>query len=119
MRISDWSSDVCSSDLAAADLLFDLEHAEFALHEGEDHLQPLRGSILDEQCLLVCDLDVEIAGNRIGEARGVVDLRELDRGFGRHLLVELRIGLELVRSEERRVGKGCVSTCRSRWSTYQ
>src|SRR3546814_15156208 len=22
------------------------------------------------------------------------------------------------RSEERRVGKGCVSTCRSRWSTY-
>src|SRR3546814_15017546 len=23
-----------------------------------------------------------------------------------------------VRSEERRVGKGCVSTCRSRWSTY-
>src|SRR3546814_10065634 len=93
MRISDWSSDVCSSDLAlallhlplhaAADLLFDLEHAEFALHEGEDHLQPLRGSILDEQCLLVCDLDVEIAGNRIGEARGVVDLRELDRGLDR------------------------------------
>src|SRR3546814_15860651 len=26
--------------------------------------------------------------------------------------------LTMVRSEERRVGKGCVSTCRSRWSTY-
>src|SRR3546814_11698320 len=26
-------------------------------------------------------------------------------------------GIE-VRSEERRVGKGCVSTCRSRWSPY-
>src|SRR3546814_15820430 len=25
---------------------------------------------------------------------------------------------ELVRSEERRVGKGCVSTCRSRWSPF-
>src|SRR3546814_18330360 len=25
---------------------------------------------------------------------------------------------ETVRSEERRVGKGCVSTCRSRWSPY-
>src|SRR3546814_11398640 len=26
--------------------------------------------------------------------------------------------LNLLRSEERRVGKECVSTCRSRWSTY-
>ena len=26
--------------------------------------------------------------------------------------------IELVRSEERRVGKECVSTCRSRWSPY-
>src|SRR3546814_15731391 len=26
--------------------------------------------------------------------------------------------LLLARSEERRVGKGCVSTCRSRWSPY-
>src|SRR3546814_12642724 len=30
----------------------------------------------------------------------------------------LRAGAELIRSEARRVGKGCVSTCRSRWSTY-
>src|SRR3546814_12021037 len=28
------------------------------------------------------------------------------------------IGLNMDRSEERRVGKECVSTCRSRWSTY-
>src|SRR3546814_13964036 len=27
-------------------------------------------------------------------------------------------GFSLVRSEERRVGKECVSTCRSRWSPY-
>src|SRR3546814_14997852 len=27
-------------------------------------------------------------------------------------------GLEALRSEERRVGKECVSTCRSRWSPY-
>src|SRR3546814_12397656 len=28
------------------------------------------------------------------------------------------VGLKVSRSEERRVGKECVSTCRSRWSTY-
>src|SRR3546814_15108657 len=30
----------------------------------------------------------------------------------------IAIARALVRSEERRVGKGCVSTCRSRWSPY-
>src|SRR3546814_13656104 len=29
-----------------------------------------------------------------------------------------RIALPPIRSEERRVGKECVSTCRSRWSRY-
>src|SRR3546814_10441818 len=66
MRISDWSSDVCSSDLAGdAD-------GNRELADGGRHRQ--RGEI-------------------------AVD----DRGNTR-------------RSEERRVGKECVSTCRSRWS---
>src|SRR3546814_13202536 len=45
-------------------------------------------------------------------------------GYGENLLDynrrtrRLRIGVALVRSEERRVGKECVSTCRSRWSPY-
>src|SRR3546814_13757212 len=30
----------------------------------------------------------------------------------------LNVALDTVRSEERRVGKECVSTCRSRWSPY-
>src|SRR3546814_12287410 len=30
-----------------------------------------------------------------------------------------RLGPRALRSEERRGGKGCVSTCRSRWSAYQ
>src|SRR3546814_8928178 len=38
----------------------------------------------------------------------------LDCGFGPELFATLRDG----RSEERRVGKECVSTCRSRWSPY-
>src|SRR3546814_6480539 len=86
MRISDWSSDVCSSDL--------LVH----LVAGNATLEGAR--------LLLVRLNLIVAH------------------VGRPLLLaaehELRAGdvtpnaAELVRSEERRVGKECVSTCRSR-----
>src|SRR3546814_3737908 len=33
-------------------------------------------------------------------------------------LIQLYMPLNFLRSEERRVGKECVSTCRSRWSPY-
>src|SRR3546814_7856388 len=64
MRISDWSSDVCSSDLERRCGLRGADQGRSAA-AGDDRLQP--------------------------------------RQFG---------------SEERRVGKECVSTCRSRWSPY-
>src|SRR3546814_7644774 len=63
MRISDWSSDVCSSDLVLAD-------------------------------------DFATDGLAFTEPDGV------------------SLGVAFRRSEERRVGKECVSTCRSRWSPY-
>src|SRR3546814_8772789 len=76
MRISDWSSDVCSSDLA--DLFADaLEH-------------------LNRQRAL------------LGASQRTVQ-RALD---------SLAAAGKVQRSEERRVGKECVSTCRSRWSPY-
>src|SRR3546814_12168961 len=37
---------------------------------------------------------------------------------GHALMVTARAGDDFSRSEERRVGKECVSTCRSRWSPY-
>src|SRR3546814_2111165 len=64
MRISDWSSDVCSSDLCRSVLVVQAR----------------------------------------GEQRG-----------GSGVSCQLRCNR---RSEERRVGKECVSTCRSRWSPY-
>src|SRR3546814_1577557 len=71
MRISDWSSDVCSSDL------------------------------VDEDCAgLLCLLDREVCDDAV--ERGDVGQSPFRQG----------------RSEERRVGKECVSTCRSRWSPY-
>src|SRR3546814_7318138 len=83
MRISDWSSDVCSSDLLPQQLL----RRRPSAHEAE------LAALMD---------DAAIAA---GEAArfGAVDDDMRDR--------ELR-------SEERRVGKECVSTCRSRWSPY-
>src|SRR3546814_7607551 len=89
MRISDWSSDVCSSDLRAKNShLFDAA--------------PAVGGELGAP-------GIERAG-RDGRAH-----------FGHDRQVEMQVvqGIEpRPRSEERRVGKECVSTCRSRWSPY-
>src|SRR3546814_9196073 len=83
MRISDWSSDVCSSDLADRDIVAAVETLlEFVL--------------LDRR---LAARDEDFAAGDEAAIEHVVDVVDL------HL-----------RSEERRVGKECVSTCRSRWS---
>src|SRR3546814_5245357 len=91
MRISDWSSDVCSSDL---------------------HL------------LLNC-AGIQIAQTMVADPHIVNDRLVMERaafwtgqthfdGFVR----EYKLLFRLERSEERRVGKECVSTCRSGWAPY-
>src|SRR3546814_4964818 len=94
MRISDWSSDVCSSDLMAYQRPSGTA-VEFMGAAGSDVLAPADGVVLDS------------APGRL----------VLDHGNGWRTTVD---GIEgaLARSEERRVGKECVSTCRSRWSPY-
>src|SRR3546814_1549134 len=89
MRISDWSSDVCSSDLVfVAGVL-----AVGYVGRGEIvRLWPPATKLYEE-------LGVDVAAGIPG-VEGIV------------------AGLALARSEERRVGKECVSTCRSRWSPY-
>src|SRR3546814_17861997 len=88
MRISDWSSDVCSSDLHGRQPCsrHGTGHAHFAL---------------------ASDL-----GTR---NRGVLLVQEAYRRCGQKKIDTAVFGL---RSDERRVGKECVSTCRSRWSPY-
>src|SRR3546814_12868919 len=91
MRISDWSSDVCSSDLA--------------------RLQPVRGRL--ERAAITragAPVYVDYAHTPDGLEAALDALRP--HATGRLILV---FG---ARSEERRVGKECVSTCRSRWSPY-
>src|SRR3546814_2263283 len=96
MRISDWSSDVCSSDLQAHFLRSVLRlgpGARLAVFNGRD-----------------------------GEWLAEIDA--LGKGWCSLALIEQRraaapepdLWLVFARSEERRVGKECVSTCRSRWS---
>src|SRR3546814_12940122 len=96
MRISDWSSDVCSSDLRVREDLHPLRRGA-----GVDHVAARR-----------------IHGNVVALLRRGRHVRQI-----RDLLVgEDRDGPKLsaldLRSEERRVGKGCVRSCRSRWSPY-
>src|SRR3546814_11685901 len=99
MRISDWSSDVCSSDLCRRGRLYRWRKA---------------GGRRDRS-----------GSRRIGKS--FIHFRLI----GRELLFELaelegillglagqRLQLILQRSDERRVGKECVSTCSSRWSPF-
>src|SRR3546814_11610125 len=92
MRISDWSSDVCSSDLDT------LLHPRAAAG-GEDDI----GAFVGDRGFYAGDERLaDREPHRSAHEREILDaddrLAALDR-----------------RSEERRVGKECVSTCRSRW----
>src|SRR3546814_15279802 len=99
MRISDWSSDVCSSDLPLSLMAERIgrEKAERIWRRSRQAVDALRERT--ERLGLAVD----------GATRGSIylDGNVLDAG-----------GLAHERSEERRVGKGCVSTCRSRWAPY-
>src|SRR3546814_12157464 len=125
MRISDWSSDVCSSDLDR------LSGPSGHVDPGVHRRTAVEGIVAD----------AEVAGERIAAHR-------LQRGNGKHALFKrvdlgparkqlakrrvavlahrfirpahrkLALADEARRSAERRVGKEVVSTCRYRWSPY-
>src|SRR3546814_19476507 len=102
MRISDWSSDVCSSDLDylidTADLDFDLGEARtrvrarLAVRGNYDRAGGVRPLVLDGQGLML--VSVALDGRPLGPGDYALDAD---------------------RSEGRRVGNRCVSTCRSWW----
>src|SRR3546814_16673328 len=98
MRISDWSSDVCSSDLGVKAALAERAPAEVAW-----------------QVAYAAGLRLA----RFASANEVGDWFNPQHTFtyanAAHRAVLRCPSAEVVRSEERRVGKECVSTCRSRW----
>src|SRR3546814_4441112 len=88
MRISDWSSDVCSSDLPLRQKRVEFLDVTKIFRQGDQDVVAVRDmsfTIYDQEFISI-----------IGPS-----------GCGKS-----------TRSEERRVGKECVSTCRSRWSSY-
>src|SRR3546814_15742502 len=96
MRISDWSSDVCSSDLqvtltAGNDHRQRHDHDQQLADHAERHVRPVADRI-------EADLEVRVTEGQ-DEYRGDLDDQP-------------------VRSEERRVGKECTTTCGSPWAPY-
>src|SRR3546814_17841746 len=106
MRISDWSSDVCSSDLLARAL------AAPRLAGGRGQREIGVGVRRDEIEFDLGRDDRFPALVRIEAEHFLEDRARRDVDFG--AVAVGRVG----RSEECRVGKECVSTCRSRWSPY-
>src|SRR3546814_18488751 len=96
MRISDWSSDVCSSDLLGRDV---------ARHALAHALHPLVDVVLGVEPLVGL-------GRRPADAGDSQDLVEPPT------LVQALREAEAGRSEERRGGKVWVSPCRDRGSPY-
>src|SRR3546814_18319353 len=100
MRISDWSSDVCSSDLlpTKVERLYLVSQYRCSCHlgrrfSGESTPHPRRSSPASHWVLALPRTSLDCSRWRPDHPPAL-------------------------RSEERRVGKECVSTCRSRWSPY-
>src|SRR3546814_3646096 len=102
MRISDWSSDVCSSDLFVDWLAVDrIEGREWDIGLHRRWLDPTR----------------PFAEAVLKPAHGALVTSATLRAGGDWDGAEARAGAPH-RSEARRVGKECVSTCRALWSPF-
>src|SRR3546814_14575428 len=112
MRISSWSSDVCSSDLNRI-------RAEGAVSQTRQALGTVVARVREK---LDCALDDVLEAAEIGEGQELPPREEVEAKLARLVRERDNMGAvnlrAEVRSEERRVGKECVSTCRSRWAPY-
>src|SRR3546814_16456422 len=109
MRISDWSSDVCSSDLRFA-------YVNGSLFAERIFIPDFDSDLRDK--LVAC---AELGWSAISPAifgamfQGVLEQHSPNES---RQASRRELGAPYTRSEERRVGKECVSTARSRWSPY-
>src|SRR3546814_11170305 len=105
MRISDWSSDVCSSDLS--DKLIEKIDKFLDYPKYDPHGDPIPNS----HGVLPRRETMRLSSVEKGRNFVVLAVSDTSTDF-------LKYMEDLERSEERRVGKECVSTSRSRWTRY-
>src|SRR3546814_1363851 len=105
MRFIDWSSVVCSSDLAAT---FTVAATHLATHLSVSFTHALHDG----------EFAFAHAASLVGGKPGKHGIVPLFGSFGPFGTASLVCGLHF-RSDEGRVGQACVSTCRSRWAPYQ
>src|SRR3546814_15847701 len=104
MRISDWSSYVCSSDLIGCQSRKKVAEAPADRSNPGDMVA--RPRIVGMEIIHNCCVLQPV--RRLHQQRSAIGKRVL--------VAEVMYGTKIFRSEERRVGKECVSTCRSAWS---
>src|SRR3546814_19430509 len=121
MRISDWSSDVCSSDLLdfadVRSVMGEMGKAMMGTGEAEGDGRALQAA---EKAIANPLLD----GVSMRGAKGVIvsivggdDMRLMEvEEAANHLRALVDPDANISRSETRRRGKECGSTCRTRWS---
>src|SRR3546814_17458011 len=95
MRISDWSSDVCSSDLY--DMFWHRVHIAYMANRGK---KSITLNLKDPRAMKI-----------------LLDLVRQADVVQHNMRYDAAERLKIDRSEERRVGKECGSTCRSRWAS--
>src|SRR3546814_11569446 len=119
MRISDWSSDVCSSDLPVVDVAVTLTDGQFHSVDSSDQAFRTAAGIAMSEGLPEC------APVLLEPIRAVTFSVPNEYTAKVHAIVSARRGQNLGLaapaggSEERRVGTACVSTCRSWWSVVR
>src|SRR3546814_13922287 len=111
MRISDWSSDVCSSDLPpdAVDPMLALDQTRAYWENwisGTCYHGPHRDPVIRSLLTLKALIHTPTGGIVAAPTASLPERRGGNRNW------------DYRRSEERRVGKECVRTCRPRWSPY-
>src|SRR3546814_18426662 len=98
MRISNWSSDVCSSDLLIAWHQAELTRRDSLVR----YAYGITAALLAGGAAATLALQQPVGAQAPQNQPGAISAATPRPG----------------RSEERRVGKECVSTCRSRWMPY-
>src|SRR3546814_18983061 len=106
MRISDWSSDVCSTDIVVTARRRDERLQDVPVSVSAFSTEALERSTIQT----LQDINTITPGFRAGAEGGTVNISISLRGIG-----QVPLG-DASRSEDRRVGNEGVRTCKYRWS---